>query len=122
MAGTSGFSGTWDSTTEKVDSAVEIEVQPFEGDGLSFTNRAQQSTKNMKFDGKDYSVQDPNAPKDSLSSARRVNASTLEFTEKLNGKVRDTQQIELSPDGNTLTMTIQRASGGKPNILIFDRE
>ena len=85
-AGTSGFSGTWDSTSEKLDS-VEIEVQPYEGDDLSFTNPAQKSTKTMKFDGKDYAVQDPNAPKGSMSSARRVNASTLEFTEKINGKV-----------------------------------
>jgi hypothetical protein len=120
-AGTSGFSGTWDSTSEKLDS-VEIEVQPYEGDGLSFTNPAQKSTKTMKFDGKDYAVQDPNAPAGSMSSARRVNASTLEFTEKINGKVTDTQHIQLSPDGNTLTMTVQPASGRTPNILVFERE
>ncbi len=121
-AGTSGFSGTWDSTSGKLDSAVEIEVAPYEGDGLSFTDRAQQSKKIMRFDGKDYPVQDANAPKGAMSSARRVNATTLEFTEKRNGKVDDTQQIQLSPDGKTLTMTIQPASGRKPNILTFDRE
>jgi hypothetical protein len=56
------------------------------------------------------------------SSARRVNANTLEFTEKNNGKVADTQRIQLSPDGRTLTMTIQLASGRKPNVLVFERE
>jgi hypothetical protein len=57
-----------------------------------------------------------------MSSARRVNASTLEFTEKRNGKVADTQHIQLSPDGKTLTMTIQPANGRKPNVLVFERE
>ncbi len=121
-AGSSGFSGTWDSTTEKVDSAVEIEVTPYAGDGLSFANRARQSTKIMRFDGKDYPVEDANAPKGAMSSSRRLNATTLEFTEKTNGKVHDTQHIQLSPDGNTLTMTIQPANGRKPNIFVFDRE
>jgi hypothetical protein len=73
----------------------------------------------MKFDGKDYPVKDA---ADAMSSARRVNASTLEFTEKRNGKVTDTQHIQLSADGKTLTMTIQPASGRKPNVLVFERE
>jgi hypothetical protein len=57
-----------------------------------------------------------------MSSARRVSASTIEFTEKTNGKVADIQRIQLSPDGKTLTMTIQPATGGKPNVLVFERE
>jgi hypothetical protein len=51
-----------------------------------------------------------------------VSTNTLEFTEKRNGKVTDTQRIQLSPDSRTLTMTIQPASGRKPNILVFERE
>ena len=120
-AGTSGFAGTWDSTSEKA-GRVEMEVQPYEGDGLSFTNRAQHSTKIMKFDGKDYPVKDANAGAGAMSSARRIDAGTLEFTEKRNGKVADTQHIQLSADGGTLTMTIQPASGRKPNVLVFERE
>jgi hypothetical protein len=97
-------------------------VQPYQDSGLSFINQTQHSTKNMKFDGKDYPVKDANAPAGAMSSARRVNASTLEFTEKRNGKVTDTQHIQLSPDGKTLSMTIQPASGRKPNVLVFERE
>ena len=110
-----------DSTSEKA-GGDEMEIQPYEGDGLSFTNRAQHSTKLMKFDGKDYPVKDPNASAGAMSSARRVDASTLEFTEKRKGKIADTQHIQLSRDGSTLTMTIQPASGGKPNVLVFERE
>jgi hypothetical protein len=120
IGGASGFAATWDSVSEKAD-RVEIEVQPYRDNGLSFINQAQHSTKIMKFDGKDYPVKDANAP-GAMSSARRVNASTLEFTEKRNGKVADTQHIQLSPDGKTLTMTIQPASARKPNVLVFERE
>jgi hypothetical protein len=117
----SGFAATWDSTSEKA-GRTEIEVQAYQDNGLAFINQAQHSTKNMKFDGKDYPVKDANAEAGAMSSARRVNASTLEFIEKRHGKVTDTQRIELSPDGKTLTMTIQPASGRKPNVLVFERE
>src|SRR5579859_3501818 len=94
LGGASGFAATWDSTSEKP-GRDEIEVQPYQGNGLAFINRAQHSTKNMKFDGKDYPVMDANAPAGAMSSARRLNASTLEFREKRNGKVADTQRIQL---------------------------
>ena len=121
IGGASGFAAVWDSTSEKA-GGVEIEVQPYQSNGLSFINQAQHSTKNMNFDGKDYPVNDPNASAGAMSSARRVNAGTLEFTEKRNGKVSDKQHIQLSPDGKTLTMTIQRPSGLRPNVLVFERE
>jgi hypothetical protein len=89
IGGASGFAATWDSISEKP-GRVEIEVQPYQESGLSFINQAQHSTKNMKFDGKDYPVKDANAPAGSMSSARRVSPDTLEFTEKRNGKVADT--------------------------------
>jgi hypothetical protein len=121
IGGASGFAAVWDSTTEKP-GRDEIEVQAYQSTGLSFINQKQHSTKNMKFDGKDYPVQDAHAPAGALSSARRVNVSTLEFTEKRNGKVADKQHIQLSPDGMTLTMTIQPASGRTPDVLVFERE
>lgn len=117
----SAFAATWDSTSEKP-GRVEIEVQPYQENGLSFINQAQHSTKTMKFDGKDYPVKDANAPAGAMSSARRVNARTLEFTEKRNGRVADTQHIQLSPDGKTLTMSIQPANGRRRNVLVFERE
>src|ERR1700678_2912403 len=121
IGGASGFAAVWDSTSEKP-GRVEIEVQPYQSDGLSFINEAHHSTKNMNFDAKDYPVKDANAPAGAMSSARRVNTSTLEFTEKRNGKMADTQHIQLSPDGKTLNMAIQPASGSKPNVLVFERE
>jgi hypothetical protein len=118
----SGFVGTWDSTSEKVDSVYEVQIQPYEGDGLSFSNPAQEATTNMKFDGKDYPTVGPNVPAGSVSSGRRPSEQTLELSDKIKDEVRDTRQFSLSPDLKTLTMTVQPVSQNKPNILVFDRE
>jgi hypothetical protein len=121
-AGTSGFAGTWESTSETLNSVYVIKVQPYEGDGLSFIYSSQGVTKNLKFDGKDHPSVGPNALPGSTSSARRVNGHTLEMTGKINDKVTDTREITLSSDGKTLTMTIHVADRTAPNILVFERQ
>jgi hypothetical protein len=121
-AGSTGFPGTWESTSEKVNSAFEIQIQPYEEDGLSFINPAQGTTQNIKFDGKDYPNRGPNVASGSASVARRVNDGALEMTDKIEGKIMDTRQIKLSPDLKSLTMTVQPVGQSKPNILVFDRE
>jgi len=83
---------------------------------------ARRETQNMKFDGKDYPDQGPNAIAGSASSGRRVSESTLEIRNKIKDKVRSTRQITLSPDLKTLTMTVHPVGQSKPNILVFDRE
>jgi hypothetical protein len=118
----SGFVGTWVSTSEKVNSTYEVEIAPYEGDGLSFILRAQQSTKSLKFDGKDYLVQGPNLPEGYAVSGRRVNDRSLEIADKVGSKTIDRQQVEVSADGKTLTMSVQPAGTNKPNVLVFDRE
>jgi hypothetical protein len=121
-AGTSGFAGTWESTSETVNFVFVLQVRPYEGDGLSFIDPTDEVTKNVKFDGKDYPNVGANVPAGSASSARRVNGHTLEVTDKFNGKVTDTQEIKLSSDGKTLTMTVHTAGRSEPNILVFERQ
>ena len=99
-----------------------IQVQPYEGDGLSFIDAAEGVTKNVKFDGKDYPNVGANVTPGSASSARRVNAHAVEITNKRDGKVTGTEGITLSSDGKTLTMTIHPAGRTAPNILVFERQ
>jgi len=118
-AGSSGFIGTWDSITAEVDASIELAIQPYEGDGLSFKGLG--SNQNIKFDGNEYP--NPNAGAGYASSGRRVNERSLEITDKFQGKITDTRQVELSTDLKTLTMAIRRAGDSKPkNIFVFDRE
>ncbi len=122
-AGSLGFPGTWDSESEKVKSGIKLQIQPYEGDGLSFNGPDAEMTKKMKFDGNDYPDLDPDVAPGSASSGRRVNERSLEITDKFKGKITGTRQIELSADLKTLTMTVGLAGQNKPkNILVFDRE
>ena len=82
-AGSSGFAGTWESTSETVNSVFVLQVRPYEGDGLSFIDPSEEETKNVKFDGKDYPNLGPNVVPGSASSVRRVNERTLEMTDKI---------------------------------------
>jgi hypothetical protein len=117
----SGFAGTWVSTSEP-QSAFEIRIGPYDGDGLSFLYPAQRTPQNMKFDGKDYPNVGPNVPPGSASSGRRLNGHTLEMTYQIKGKVTNTRQLQLSPDLKTFTMTVYAGAYSKPSILVFDRE
>jgi hypothetical protein len=118
-----GFPGTWDSDSEKVKSGIELQIEPYEGDGLSFNSPGAEMTKKMKFDGNDYPDLDPNADPGSASSGRRANERTLEITDKFKDKITGTRQIELSADLKTLTMTTRQLGQSRPkSILVFDRE
>jgi len=122
-AGTSGFQGTWDSDSEKVKAGIELQIEPYEGDGLSLNGPAADMTKKMKFDGKDYPDPNPNGDPGSASSGRRINERSLEIADKFEGKVTATRQIELSTDLKTLTMTVRLEGQNRPkSTLVFDRE
>jgi hypothetical protein len=122
-AGNSGFTGTWDSESEKVKPGIALQIRPYEDDGLSFDSPGADMNEKMKFDGSDYPAVDPSATPGSASSGRRVNERRLEITEKLKGKITGTRTIELSPDLKMLTMSLRLVGQSRPqSILVFDRE
>ena len=120
-AGTSGFAGTWEASAT-MNAAIVLKVQAYEGDGLSFINSSEGQTKNVKFDGKDYPNAGPHVRAGSASTARRVNEDTLEMTDKFNGKITNTRQIQLSADRKTLTMTVRVPGRREPDVLVFERQ
>jgi hypothetical protein len=123
-AGDSGFVGTWDSASATVKKGIELEIQPYEGVGLSFKRSDEEVVKKIKLDGKDYPDLDPKGgDKDTAYSGRRVNERSLEVTYKSKGKITGTWQTELSTDLKTLTMTERLVGQSRPkSILVFDRE
>jgi hypothetical protein len=76
----------------------------------------------LKLDGKDYPNQGPNANPNSSSSTRRVDEHNLVITDKAGGKVTDTEEIGLSADLKSLTITVHVASRDKPNVMVFERK
>lgn len=120
--GGSGFAADWQSIQETMNSPFFLEVKVYQDDGLSFISPVEQETKNVRFDGKDYPNQGPNADAGSTAAIRRVNELTLEMTDKAGGKVRATEQIELSADLKTLTITAHIVGRDKPNVMVFERQ
>jgi hypothetical protein len=123
-AGNSGFLGTWDSESAKVTTGIELQIQPYEADGLSFKRSDENMAKMIKLDGKDYPDRDPNGrDKGTAYSGRRVNERNLEVTETFKGTIAGTRQIELSGDLKTLTVTVRLVGQSRPqSILVYDRE
>ena len=120
--GGSGFAGDWQSIKETMNSPYLMEVKEFQGDGLSFVNRFEQTTRNVKFDGKDYPTEGPNVGRGSSSSIRRVDEGTLVITDKHDGKVTDTEEIGLSTDLKMLTITVHIVGRDRPSVLVFERK
>jgi hypothetical protein len=118
----SGFAADWQSIKETNNATILMQVKAFQGDGLSFISPAEHMTRNVKFDGKDYPIEGSNTGRGATSSVRRVNDHNLVMTEKADGKVMDTQEIVLSGDGKTLTITVRFAGREKPNVLVFARQ
>ncbi len=120
-AGNSGFPGTWDSESAKVKAGIELQVQPYEGDSLSFKRSDEEMVKRIKLDGNDYPDPDPHG-EGTAYSGRRVDERSLEITYKSKGKMTGTRQLELSTDLKTLTMTERLVGQSRPkSILVFDR-
>ncbi len=117
-SGTSSFAGTWESTTKPLGLKFELQVKPYGGKGFSFVRQG--SVKNITFDGQDHPITSTSG--DLAASGRRRSERALEFTDKNNGKVVDTQALALSADGKTLTIKIHRTGQTTPNTLVFARE
>lgn len=117
-----GFAGTWESASVKVNSDLSLKIQPHGKDGLAILSSISDKPKDLSFDGKDYPNTSSNAPAGSTYSAKRVSERTVEITDKLDGKAVDTQQYALSTDLKTLTLTIRRMGMQTPNIFVFDRQ
>jgi hypothetical protein len=119
---TSGFAGTWESADVAVDFELVIKFEPYAGGGLSLISSTSDAPKDLSFDAKDYPSKSSDAPAGSTYSSRRVSERSLEVTDRLDGKVVDTQQITLSSDLKTLTLTVYRTGMRTPNIFVFGRQ
>lgn len=117
----SGWTGTWESTTVEFTSPDEWDIEPNGADGLTFNTPAYQDTTSLKFDGKEYPEKGPNVPAGSMTSGKRIDAHTLELTDKIKGKVMDHEKLEVSSDGKTLTMTIHETGQPNPLTIVYQK-
>jgi hypothetical protein len=120
--GNSGLVGNWESTAIKVGSPTTIEMAKWEGTGYSLKSPAFKAQTDFKPDGKEYTPKGPQVPKGLTVSAKAIDAHTIELTYKLKGKTTETDRWELSPDGKTLTATVNYSGVSKPEVDVYDRQ
>lgn len=116
-----GIAGTWEDAVVKFTSPDEWDITPYESDGLTFNTPAYKDSLSMKFDGKEYEEKGPNVAAGSTTSGKRLNARTLDVTDKMKGQVLDRAKYEVSADGKTLTLTIHDQGQEKPVIVVYDK-
>jgi len=117
--GGSGFAADWQSIKETRNTPLSMEVKAYEGDGLSFISPSQQRTQNVKPDGNDYPPS--NAGQGPAISTRQVDQHHLLITHKYNGKVTGTEEVGLSADLKTLTITLHFAGRDRPDVMVYQR-
>ena len=103
---------------EAAGDSVKVSVDGFDVDGKAIHNEW-----TGKFDGKDYPVNGDSAA--STRAYKRVNARTLDLTNKKDGKVGLTGKITVSADGKTRTVVITAtgADGKKiTNTYVYDKQ
>jgi hypothetical protein len=120
-AGNSGIPGTWETTDVKLDAVYELEIRPYQSDGLSFISNAA-PPRNIRFDGQEHLDPATGASLGAASLGHRINERSLEYTNKVKDKVVQTRQLTVSPDLKTLTIVLHLADQRLPNTLVFDRE
>ncbi len=89
---------------------------------LSITTVLEKKTQDLKFDGKECPNEGPGGGTGASTSAQQANERTFVITEKINGKMTDTERVELSADRKTLTITTRLPGSGKPTVMVFERK
>jgi hypothetical protein len=100
------------------DGAIAIDWKRVTADGKELTLHT-----TVKYDGKDYPV--TGSPDFDALSARRVDANTVESTQKRMGKAVSTTRRTVSKDGKTLTLAGKgtNAKGEATDAtLVYDRQ
>jgi hypothetical protein len=106
----------------ELSSPREIVIAPYGTAGHLITFPGRKETIRMKYDGKAYSDSGPTVPADSTSSGHRIDAHTIETTEKIGNKVIETAKATVSEDGKTQTIVITEPDDPKPVVLVYERE
>jgi hypothetical protein len=122
ISGTTGLAGTWQTTSVKILTPTSITMAKWQGDGYTRTNPTFKETFDFKLDGKEYTPKGPRVAKGITVTAKKLGDHSMELTYKLNGKTTETDKLEVSADGKTLTQTVTYAGVSKPEIDVWNRE
>lgn len=103
-------------------SANEMDIEAFNGTGLSLISRSDKSRDDIMFDGKDYPEKGPNIAKKSTVSGKRIDARTIKIDTKVNGQLSITTTYTVAADGKSITYSLMPLKAEKPMVGVYDRK
>jgi hypothetical protein len=119
-AGSHAISGSWQ--TEKManmsSNGITVTLQSTPN-GLKMSDNNGQSY-DVKFDGKDYPIQGD--PGNTMISLKKVDANTLEETDKRNGKIVATARITVSADGKKTTYVSHDKERDRTSTFVLNKK
>jgi len=121
LSGGPGLAGKWKST--KVQTSAEMwEISANGDDGLTMKIVDYNAVCPIKFDQKDYPCTGPTMPKNFTLSGKKTGPRTIEFTEKMDGKVVFTDIFTVSTDGKTITDDAGAAGSAERVKIVYDKQ
>ena len=120
VAGSRGFEGTWETTDVKLP-FTEVDIEPNGNNGITVRLPEDGTTYSLQFDGREYSEHSPRLPEGVTVSAEVTGMRTARFHTTQNGKVFDTEEWEVSPDGSTFTYKQQDEGTADQVVIILHR-
>jgi len=119
-AGGKSFEGTWQSSESKMNSPSEVTITANGDDGLTETVGTDNLTVSYKFDGAEYPIKGPQVPEGMTVTAKRTGPRRLRMTTRLKGKLLDTADITISPDGKTRTIVARDPGEKEPFVAVYE--
>jgi hypothetical protein len=119
-AGSHAISGSW--RTSKMDSVSDnglVFTYKVEGDSLTMTNPTGQSYT-AKLDGTDAPYKGD--PGTTSVSVKRVDKTTIEESDKRDGKVIGVARMSVSADGKSMTMTYEDKLHGTSSKIVAQKQ
>jgi hypothetical protein len=118
IGGASGFVGKWQSTEVQM-TFTEVDIADNGDNGVSLLLPEDGTKYSLKFDGKEYPEEGPRIPPGLTVSGKMTGPRTAAVTTRLNGKVLDTEEWEVSSDGTTYTYTEHDAGAAEPVVIVL---
>lgn len=121
VSGGPGLAGKWKST--EVQASTEMwEITANGDDGLTLKIVDYNVVCSVKFDGKDYPCTGPTIPKNFNMAAKKTGARSVEFTEKMDGKLVYSDLFTVSSDGKTITDDAAPAGSSEKIQIVYDKQ
>ena len=123
VSGGPGILGTWKNTKENHGAAWTQVIEMPAPDEVNWKNPEGKQSWHGKCDGSEIPDDGPLALKGNTSACKLLDARTMEWTFKLNGKVTGLQRMKLSDDARTMeAVSWVPGKEGEKTIAIFDRQ